>query len=107
MRTWKTEFDTGYSVPAEICQLVDSGQLEDVSWHNDTCPSFARADVPVEDKDLRLWVDHANPYQREVETNNRFTVTVQGDDYYHCLYDGDDVSEALRAFLGGAYAAQN
>jgi hypothetical protein len=59
--------------PAEVEALVSSGLLVDISYGNDTCPSFVRSkdmprvqaegcteNVPV------LFVDHDSPEQREI-----------------------------------------
>jgi len=45
--------------------------FEDLSWHNDVCPSFER-------NGLKLWVDYLNPNRRELK-GKRFTLT-HGDD---------------------------
>src|SRR5262245_56752308 len=63
-RTYKNQFDADYAVPTAIMRLVDTGQLTDMSWHDDVCPSFCPADV--KDDSIRLWVDHPDPQQREL-----------------------------------------
>jgi len=45
-------------------RLVSDG-WEDASWHNDTCPSFARGDIT-------LYADWADPEQREFPGAQRF-----------------------------------
>lgn len=84
MEKWEAEFGAAYAVPDEIRALANAGKLEDISWHNDVCPSFSVADGSV-----KLWVDHPEREQRECTPVNRFTV---------CLYDegGDWLTDALR-----------
>lgn len=43
---------------------------EDVSWHNDATPSWS----PSPDHSLLVYVDYADPVQREVQGGYRFTV---------------------------------
>lgn len=106
---WTHEFDATYDVP----QIPG---LQDLSWHNDACPSFGPAqqltDPNGDTHDLRLWIEHADPTQRETGTE-RYVVNYQpwsaepvagvtvcddGD-----LYAGDDLHAALAAF-GAAQA---
>lgn len=77
MSNWSSEFTLDYDMPAEIVALVSAGQLTDVSWHNDVCPSFTFAGS---DESARLFVDHPDPEQRET-SGSRFVV---------CLYDEEE-----------------
>ena len=45
--------------------LPDLWDWEDVSWHNDTCPSFKRGSFLV-------WVDYPDPREREDYEGYRF-----------------------------------
>lgn len=73
MKQWEKEHGAGYDVPAIVQYLVDRKVLEDISWHNDTAPSFAIADPEKEDFGIRLWVDHPIKSMRELE-GQRFGV---------------------------------
>jgi hypothetical protein len=70
---WKTEFGTDYDIPAAILALVESEQATDLSWHNDTAPSFGLVN---ETADLRIAVEHPDPTRRELEGGARFIVTM-------------------------------
>lgn len=65
---WRQQFpewpDLDVSIPAD---------WEDISDHNDTCPSFAVREH------FRVWVDHPDPLQRECGDGGRFGVHVVGD----------------------------
>lgn len=104
---WRSEFGDEWDVPA-IPDLVDE------SWHNDACPSFGSADKLVDPPtrdvhDLRLWVEHPDPEQREVAEAGRFTVTYQpwsaepvegvaSAALGAVVHSGDDLDAALAAF---------
>lgn len=45
--------------------------FDDVSWHNDACPSFLN-----ETAGLILFVDYADPAKREFEDTERFSLNV-------------------------------
>ena len=48
-----------------IASLPALWDWEDVSWHNDTCPSFRKGD-------LLVWVDWPDPREREDFDGRRF-----------------------------------
>ena len=76
-RTWRSEHGEDYAVPKEIEALVASGWLTDESWHNDACPSFTRYYPEIgEQTNIRLWVDHPDPGQREVQFL-RFALSIE------------------------------
>ena len=100
--TWKQEFGKPYEVPEEIDALVASGELLDLSWHNDISPSFGRmrdCDANGEWFDApRLFVDHVEDVLREHgRGSSRFSVF---DSEWNDLYYGDDLAEALVALRG-------
>lgn len=88
-RRYQTEFpDFGtFDLP-----LPDG--FADTSWHNDVCPSFER-DLG-DDTYLRIFVDYANPADRENPGAKRFTCQ-------RVMPDGDTVrglhSDAWQAVL--------
>lgn len=86
---WAAEFP-GYDVPDAV---EDEPGVEDVSWHNDICPSFTFAAVAeLGLVDLRLWVEHPDPEQREAGPNApRYAVMLDSEE----TYSGDDVDAAL------------
>lgn len=82
--------------PPEVFALLASGALEDWSWHNDICASFALKGTDSDDnaRDYRLWVFAEDPSRREVEDAPRFQVSNgQGD--IEC--ETESISEALDA----------
>lgn len=60
----------------------------DISWHNDTCPSFE----PVEG--VSVFIDFATPEDREVPDRPRYTVYSPGEDDV-VGYHTDDWTEVL------------
>jgi len=107
--SWQWEHGAEYAVPDEILNAAD---LADLSWRNDTCPSFGRTvtdPVSGDAHDVRLWVEHPDPEQRESGgLGERFVVNYQPWSAvpvvgltivdYGDLYAGDDVHAALAAW---------
>jgi hypothetical protein len=88
---YTAEFHADFTVPIEIVRLFELGKLDDTSWHNDVCPSFASAS----NNDLRIWIDHVDPEQREVG-GKRFVVTITHEDGSSAdLFGTDDLPELL------------
>ncbi|SIO50051.1 hypothetical protein SAMN05443247_06618 [Bradyrhizobium erythrophlei] len=54
--------------PAADMPAIPQG-FEDNSWHNDSCPNFTSAELG-----LRIWIDFADPEQREISEGCRFTL---------------------------------
>lgn len=95
---WQQEFGASFAVPDEITRHP---QLCDQSWKNDSSPSFAWVDLAEFDdtRDLRLWVEHPEDEQREVQGGKRFAILYRDDRTDHQLvWEGDDVVEALAQF---------
>ena len=109
--SYVTEFNewrgTDYQIPEEILNLEG---VEDLSWHNDACPSFGfyLEDPATKDNhELRIWVEH--PTEPEID-GHRFMVgycpwsatpcpgladSQDGKD----IWSGNDVREAIKAFV--------
>lgn len=87
---WRAEFGPGYQVPGVI---TDEPGIEDISWRNDVAPSFTFASVAeLGTTDLRLWVEHPDPAEREAGPRApRYSVMFDDDE----CYSGDDVNAAL------------
>ena len=103
-RTWLNEFGVDFAIPAEILSAVESGKLEDESWHNDVCPSFSRYLPAGDGSHMQLFVDHPDPSERELgKESSRFFVLQYpanaSDDEPIEIYSGDDVVAALAAIL--------
>jgi hypothetical protein len=62
---WQTEFP---DYPIADMPAIPDG-FEDTSWHNDACPSFTHPDSR-----MVLWVDYADPAQREI-SGPRFAIS--------------------------------
>ena len=93
---WIAEFGEAYAVPPEVIEMVTEGELEDNSWHNDTCPSF----MSIPTGRYTLWVDHPVREEREMEglrfavTLNTYAADSDGSED-KTFYDGDDIGEAI------------
>lgn len=107
---WHAEFPE--FAPADMPTIPADWQ--DMSWHNDACPSFAFMIGGEGDSNntlARVWVDWVDPADREGGTDSkRFLVTYEADD--GTTFDAlqtDDWAEVLayveaRKALGAAYA---
>jgi hypothetical protein len=97
-RTFVSEFPdfTAADIPAEF---LDATQWVDMSWHNEGCPRFySVATVTYEGEMARIcvWVDKANPEDREDPSIPRFgveLVTVDDCEQFHTdtLVDCDNI----------------
>lgn len=96
------EFGEAYAVPSPIDDLVRLGYIKDLSHHNDACPSFGvwrdgSNKHSGEDREVRLWVEHPDPAQRETDGGDgfgRFNVTHPGNQYLAPVTT-DDLGVAL------------
>ena len=69
---WKEEFPDFDD--AESCASLIYQGFEDVSWHNDTCPSFECCGIVI-------WVDYVDPMLREYpDAPGRFAVMTRHND---------------------------
>ena len=94
MRTASAEFGSEFKLSDAERILINEAGLDDTSWHNDVCPSWAPAgeDYP------RLWVDASDPTERERADGERFTVT---DADHETLYEGGELVVAIAILKGG------
>lgn len=104
---WAREFGDKARVPSSIVR-----GLTDISWHNDVMPSFIHPDhdnafFSERGEEIRLWIDYANPADREyplTEKPHRFGVYQHGETGTNApvknaeLYTGNDGRAARRAF---------
>jgi len=67
--------------------------FEDISWHNDVCPSFYNEEYGV-----RLWVDYKLPQQREMPERYRFALTATDEhgEFTSGIYETDSYEEILK-----------
>ena len=89
--SWKSEFGPGYGVPPEFDKMVEQGRLKDLSWHNDSCPSFG---LGAQD-DLRVFVERSDPALREEPGSKRYTVSTRE----KVILVTDSGLAAIQAFL--------
>ncbi len=91
---WKQEFSGSYDIPRQIEDKVDTAEYEDISWHNDVCPSFVCTATM-----RRLWVEHPEPQMREWDAMPRYAVFQMDENYEavtgHPLYEGDNLDVAM------------
>ena len=90
---WKTEFP----------EFKDSDMPEmpegwkDISWHNDSCPSF---EVWRESNDdcaafIRVWISESEPSERDFPNQARFMISLENRPEFECLFSSDEWSEIL------------
>lgn len=92
---WIVEQGAQYDIPAKILELVGTGEIEDMSWHNDQCPSFGRmVERDGRQVEARVFVDHPQPRSRDMG-GLRFAVTLTVDGEAHEDEVTDDVDEAI------------
>jgi hypothetical protein len=82
--TYKTEF------PDFVLDVEIPEGFTDQSWHNDVCPRFER-DLP-DGRYLVIWVDFADPKEREYSNCHRFAVDLYEPDstYLRTLIRSDN-----------------
>ena len=96
---WLREFGADYAVPD---RLTNDPTLVDLSWHNDIAPSFTTLGLNNNDPDyhagvdVRLWIEHPDPAQRENPGTSRIWVT---EDRVFLWEAWDDSPEALEAAI--------
>lgn len=94
--TYQTEFKD--FDPATM-PAIPAG-FDDVSWHNDTCPSFMN-----EASGLIIFVDYANPAEREFPETPRFTLGTWDDgNTGNDIVSTDDWQEVIAHILARAFA---
>lgn len=74
---------------------------EDISWHNDACPSFEVMPETDARGAVRVWIDYPEPDRREVPGAARFVcfVDTMGGGDECTIYAGEDWQELLSAVL--------
>lgn len=100
--TWESEFGAEYALTPVLDVILAAG-LVDLSWHNDSSPSFGR--VVADSHDLRLWAEHPDPEQREHQHRYAVNYTAWDEPVAGLplsedadLYTGDDLTAALAAY---------
>lgn len=90
MNNYQTEFpdfDLDVAIPAA---------WNDSSWHNDACPSWY-AGFTKDGHVVKVWVDYADPNDREFPEIDRFGVVIQTE-------DGDEI-DGVGAHAGNDWDA--
>jgi hypothetical protein len=102
-RTVESEFGSRYEIPGFIIWLVKNRYLEDMSWHNDSAPSFGvTGDIKgtkgssggTSQGETRIFVEHPLQSFREFQ-GKRFGVMTAVDNSDHETWDFDELEEAL------------
>jgi hypothetical protein len=97
--SWNLEFPKFTAMPQVIIAALANGTLDDISWGNDSCPSFIRRkDTDVIDVEGAgsvpvLYVDWESTDDRETTGEKRFIVVSKGTVQSKST---DDADEALR-----------
>lgn len=104
--SYSTEFPTFRSLPPLVAAMLAKGELADLSWHNDACPSFVRAcdaaTVNTEGSAERvpvLYVDYADPAERENPEQARFVVTGPSFAVEQACLETDSEADAIARLL--------
>jgi hypothetical protein len=71
--TYKTEF------PDFVLDVTIPAGFDDHSWHNDVCPRFEKQ--LSDGSYLVIWVDFADPKEREYLNCHRFAVDLHDSDF--------------------------
>ena len=83
MQNYQTEFPQ-FTGPMPVFD-----GFEDCSWHNDVCPSFQ---FPLGGNSfLRVWVNFADPKDREWPLLERFSMDLNHEDDYYTILRTDDL----------------
>ncbi len=65
---------------------------EDISWHNDSCPSFQKV---FGDVMFRIFCDFKDPDLREMHGAMRFVIYIEDEVNYVCIGQTDTIKEAI------------
>lgn len=65
---------------------------EDISWHNDACPSFQKV---FGDVTFRIFCDFKDPDLREMHGAMRFVIYIEDEVNYVCIGQTDTIKEAI------------
>ena len=100
---WIKEFGQEYEIPQSILSLLKDGITKDMSWHNDSAPSFGvyldrkdRDGDKSHDLDIRIFVEHPKPDEREHHGGDRYMVDVLENGSLVDQNFGNDVRAAIQ-----------
>ena len=82
MRCFENSRFCDYDNRATFLKLVKSLESEgfdDVTWNNDVCPSIAFGYYEDAHIELKVFVDYADPAQRDLEDVDIFTILIVSD----------------------------
>lgn len=98
MQPHQSEFDPArFPLPAALHDALLASGWEDVSWHNDACPSFLISTGPG--RALRLWIDAEHPAERELG-GARFSLCAEEEGVHSAtLWQAEEPADAARRIL--------
>ena len=70
MTSYQTEF------PDFAMDVIIPDTWEDISYHNDACPSY-HAGLTPEGYSIKVWIDYTDPKKREFPQMDRFCVVIE------------------------------
>lgn len=70
MTNYQTEF------PDFALDVIIPDTWEDISYHNDACPSY-HAGLTPEGYNVKVWIDYTDPKEREFPEMKRFCVVIE------------------------------
>lgn len=97
---WMVEFGERYAVPDAI---ANDPRLIDTSWHHDVCPSFTLQGHDADALDVRLWVDHPDSDERELDGARLMVCDNDG----NRLFASEDDTDAPKAIAALEKAVQS
>lgn len=108
MERYKEEFGIEYWLEPALVVALRQEHFEDISWHNDICPSFTYQ--LSKHHSLRLFVDAIDPDERELPESKRFCLSIEYEDEPMAAFTYEtwsDVSQLVSAlkliFYEGAH----
>jgi hypothetical protein len=77
--------------PEDIPKVKVPEGFSDATWHNDVCPSMIN-----EELNLRIWIEHNNPRNREYPEGPQYALTNGMQSTYENFIETNDYNEILR-----------
>jgi hypothetical protein len=99
---WRKEFGDGFAIPSGI---TGNPRFNDISWHNDMCPSFAvdvDPDAHTKGRYIVVWAEHPEASERELKMKRYLVCWRDNDGNGDDILETDDVEEAVRVALAEA-----
>lgn len=105
VQLWRVEHGPEYEPAPFFLALIESGKVEDWSWHNDTCPHFATREKR-DGRVLEVYMEAARPEDREAPEVARYSFYWGDDDGsdetpFFCTNDDAEAEGVFEKFFAG------